>query len=80
MSIFALLKHENIRARELGYLLSEISIALTDKTITEQEYVTLMIDTERLKKVIELSEDQELKLKVNAAFKVVIELAKLVKP
>jgi len=78
MSIYALLQHDELRVRELGELLNTIASALDQKKITEQEYVTLMIDAERLKEVMDLSEDLELRLKINAAFKVVIQIAKMV--
>jgi len=78
MSIYALLQHDELRVRELGELLNTIASALDQKKITEQEYVTLMIDAERLEEVMDLSEDLELRLKINAAFKVVIQIAKMV--
>jgi hypothetical protein len=37
---------------ELALLLSDIEVALIDKSITEQEYVALMVDVERLRSVI----------------------------
>lgn len=79
MAIKELLTHPDARVKELAELLADIGEALQQKTITEQEYVSLMVDTERLREVIGLAEDLDLNIKINEAIKGVIELAKLVK-
>lgn len=66
---------------ELSILLDEIENALNSKTLplTQQEYADLMIDVERLKKIIELKNNLELNKMIHDAVMGIIELAKMVK-
>lgn len=65
--------------QEISLLMNDIEIALKDRTITEQEYVSLMEDADRLKQIIVLMGDMELNQKINEAIKGLVELAKVVK-
>lgn len=65
---------------ELSILLCDIEGSLNAKTITEQEYIALMVDVERLKKIITLKENLELNKMIHDAVVGLIELAKMVKP
>lgn len=78
-SIATLFLEKDADVQELALLLSDIHKALTDFQLTEQEYVGLMGDVERLKMIIKLSQTQELNLIVNQAIFGIIELAKTVK-
>jgi mannitol/fructose-specific phosphotransferase system IIA component len=79
MIVKELLTHDNARVKELAELLANIGEALQEKTITEQEYVSLMVDAERLRKVIALAEDLSLNIKINEAIRGIIDIAKMVK-
>jgi hypothetical protein len=65
---------------ELSILFCDIERSLDCKAITEQEYIALMVDVERLKKIIALKENLELNKLIHDAVVGIIELAKLVKP
>ena len=64
---------------ELSVLLSDIENALLAKTITEHDYADLMVDVERLKKIIALRKNLELNQLIHDAVLGLIELAKAVK-
>ena len=66
-------------AVELSFLLRDIEFCLQTRTITEQQYVELMVDVERLKKIIALKENLELNQLIHDAILGLIELAKAVK-
>lgn len=65
--------------QEMSLLLNDIEIALKEKKLTEQEYVSLMEDVERLRKIIEDMGEATLNQTINEAIKALIELAKTVK-
>lgn len=65
--------------KELTDLLANISEGLKEKKITEQEYVELMADVERLRQVIALAEDLALNIRINETIKGIIELAKMIR-
>lgn len=64
---------------ELALLMNDIEVALLSRTITEQEYVGLMEDVERLRKIIAAMGEARLNQTINEAIKGLIELAKTVK-
>ncbi len=65
---------------ELSILLTDIEGSLEGGTITQHEYVELMVDVEHLKKIIALKENLELNKLIHDAVVGIIQLAKLVKP
>jgi hypothetical protein len=73
-----LLLEKDKDVQELALLLSDIEKALASKEITEQEYVNLMVDVERLREVILTAADMRIDILVHQAIRGVIQLAKTV--
>lgn len=69
--------HESVK--ELSLLMNDIEVALKTKTITQQEYVSLMEDVERLRKITSAMGEAKLNQTINEAVRGLIELAKTVK-
>lgn len=74
-----LLMHLEPEVPELAQLLVDIKCALEEQRITEQEYVSLMVDVERLRLIVKKMQSLEVDILVNEAIKAVIELAKMAK-
>lgn len=79
MSISALLRHHDPKVQEFALLLSDIETALKSGQLTEQEYVQLMVDVERMKKVIELANDLSLNITMNEVIYGLMDVAKSAK-
>lgn len=79
MSLRELLAIDDPHVHELTCMLSDIAGALDKKTITQQEYVELMVDVERLRTIIALKENLELNKLIHDAVVGIIEIAKAVK-
>jgi hypothetical protein len=75
----ALLANTNKHVMTFTELLVGIEMALKEGDITQDEYIDVMIDVERLKKIITLKEDLELNKLIHDAVVAIIELAKMVK-
>lgn len=73
-------RQDSEEVMEISILLCDIERSLECKAITEQEYVALMVDVERLKKIIALKKNLELNQLIHDAVVGIIELAKMVKP
>lgn len=73
-------RQDSEEVMEISILLCDIERSLDCKAITEQEYIALMVDVERLKKIIALKENLELNQLIHDAVVGIIELAKMVKP
>lgn len=73
-----LLLEKDKDVQELASLLADIEKALASKSITEQEYVQLMIDVERLRAVIYASDNARITIMVHDAIRGLIQLAKTV--
>jgi hypothetical protein len=71
---------EDKHVQELTELLVGIEGALIEKSITEIQYVELMVDVERFRTIIALKNNLELNRMIHDAVVKLIELAKLVKP
>lgn len=76
--ITELLLEKDKDVQELAQILADIETALATQSITEQEYVSLMVDVERLRVVIYASDNARLCIMVHNAIRGVIELAKAV--
>lgn len=76
--INCLLLEKDKDIRELGVLLADIEKALIAKEITEQEYVQLMVDVERLRTTIMVADNARIDIIVHQAIRGIIELAKMV--
>ncbi len=79
MILKELLTNDSESVKELANLLVDIGEALQEKKITEQEYVSMMVDVERLRQVIKLTEDLAIDIKINEAIEGIIEIAKAIK-
>jgi hypothetical protein len=79
MSIATLLTSHDTSAQDLGYLLSDIETALKSKALTQQEYVILMGDVERLRLIVKSSNNLQLDQAAHEAIVGVISLASLLK-
>jgi hypothetical protein len=73
-------RQDSEEVMQLSLLLNEIEGSLNAKTITEQEYVELMVDADRLWKIIGLKNKLELNQMIHDAILGIVQLAKLVKP
>jgi hypothetical protein len=73
-----LLLEKDKDVQELAMLLADIEKALVSKEITEQEYVQLQIDVERLRAVTMLANDARIDIMVHEAIRGLIQLAKTV--
>lgn len=76
--IASLLLEKDPQVQEVAQLLADIETALVDKKLTEQEYVGLMIDVERLRSIIVLADNVRVNTALNQAIKGIIELAKMI--
>lgn len=76
--IASLLLEKDAQVLEVARLLADIETALVDKKLTEQEYVSLMVDVERLRAIIALSDNVRVNIALNQAIKGIIELAKMI--
>lgn len=76
--IATLLLEKDKQVQEVAQLLSDIETALVDKKLTEQEYVSLMVDVERLRAIIILSDNVRVNIALNQAIQGIIELAKMI--
>jgi len=74
-----LLLHDDEQVRTIGILLAEVEECLKSKQITEQDYVDIMADVERLRTIIALKKNLELNQLIHDAVVGIIELAKMVK-
>jgi len=74
-----LLLHDDEQVRTIGILLAEVEESLKTQQITEQDYVDIMADVERLKTIIALKKNLELNQMIHDAVVGIIELAKMVK-
>lgn len=73
------LTHTDPALKTLAEILANVEESLLSKTISTQEYVALMVEVERLRKVIDLANDLELAQTIHAAITGLIELAKTAK-
>ena len=73
------LTHTDPALKALTEVLVDIETSLTQKTITPQEYVDLMVEVDRLTKVIDRANDLELRSTIHAAIAGLIALAKTAK-
>lgn len=76
--IATLLLEKDKQVQEVAQLLSDIETALVDKKLTEQEYVSLMVDVERLRAIIILADNVRVNVALNQAIQGIIELAKMI--
>jgi hypothetical protein len=76
LNLEQLLQYGDPQVTEFAQLLKDIKSALDEKKLTQQEYVSLMVDAERLKDIIALMERQALNVKINDAIKIIVEIAK----
>ena len=76
--ITSLLLEKDAQVLEVATLLAAIETALVEKKLTEQEYVSLMVDVERLRAIIILADNTRINITLNQAIKSIIELAKLI--
>lgn len=74
-----LLGHNESKVKQLAQLVGAIDSDLKDGLLTQDEYNSLMIDVERYKKVIEISNDIQLNAKINQMIHLLIEVAKYAK-
>lgn len=65
--------------RNLALILQDIQTDLNDGRLSKSEYDALMVDVERCKKIIDVSNNIELNTKINQAIHLVMELAKYAK-
>jgi hypothetical protein len=72
-------RQDSEEVMELSILLNDIEQMMRVKALSEQEYANLMIDVERLRKIIELKENLELNQLIHEAILGLVELAKLIK-
>lgn len=72
-------RQDSNEVMELSILLCDIEGSLEGGTITQHEYVELMVDVEALKKIIALKNNLELNKMIHDAVVGIIELAKMVK-
>jgi hypothetical protein len=73
------LTHTDASVRACQDLVREVEQALTAQTITTEEYVSLMIELERLEHIIQISGQIELTTAVHEALLGLIALAKTAK-
>ena len=74
-TINMLLLEKDKDVQELALLLADIEKALVSKQISEQEYVQLMVDVERLRTVVLEAADMRIDIMVHQAIRGVIQLA-----
>jgi hypothetical protein len=65
--------------KNLALLLQDIEHDLSDGRLSKSEYDSLMLDVERCKKIIDVSNNIELNTKINQTIHLVMELAKYAK-
>jgi len=76
--ITALLIDDSAQVREVAQLIIDLEKALQDRTISRQEYNSLMFDIERLRLVISLSNDARVDIIIHQAVEGLVALAKAV--
>lgn len=79
-SIRTLQGYNDVHVTELTSLIEAIEEALTDKTISEPQFADLMVDVERLRKIIQEAEDLALNQVIHDSVMGLIALAKALKP
>lgn len=79
-SIRTLQSYNDVHVTELTSLIEAIEEALTDKTISEPQFADLMVDVERLRKIIQEAEDLALNQVIHDSVMGLIALAKALKP
>ncbi len=79
VSIMDLVNSTDAHVHQLGMLLDGIAEELKEGKLTQDEFTSLMIDAEKLRKVISATNGILLDVKIHQAIEGLIELAKMAK-